>query len=467
MQLFNPSSLEREREAVNSEYNMGAMQDQRRVWFVEQDIMRPSNHPYSYFACGNLSTLSSLDQTHVRQWFNAEYDPRGMHLVVFGQEKLSELESRVNERFGEIQLSPNWTSAILAESWGKIVPDSLPGSFVFVEPIQDILTLTMMFEIPAEFGEGGNRIAQIGAAVLRRPGKGSILSMLKEEGLAVQLFAVGSNIAADAAFLYIQADLTILGLAKYQRVVEILFHGIGTLGRLSFEEYVVQQHNDMEILDYKWQSRRTDFRYYAEAVYNLRTEDLKGYPRQSLFWDYLPSDISNLFLEYLTPAKSIVLVNAKQSDVFNRTFNLAEPIVGARYSLQKFSPTELAQFETVFQRDSADIHFPARSEYIPNPNAQVISPLDPGLIYFPRWEPKPFELLRNDSTTIYLSPDTEFGVPRIELRQNFFSPALGVGGNPRRQLLLKLWCGQIEETLQDVRDAASKGGYTYLVLQLL
>jgi len=441
---------------------MGAMQDRRRLWFVQQDIMRSSNHPFSHFTCGNLTTLASLDQNSIRTWFNTEYDPRGMHLVVFGQEAIHVLEQRVRNRFGKIRFSTRWPGPVRAETWGKIVPSNVTGSWVFVEPIKDIRTLDILWEIPARFAARGNRVANVAASVLGRMGEGSILSKLKAEGLVTQFSTEVENEAADAAFFNVHAELTTKGLAKYHRVVEIIFQGIGTLGRLKLPAHTVKEHNTMALLDYQWQARRTDYRYYAEAVYNLRQEDLASYPKKTLFWDYSPLDISDIFTNHLTPTKSVVLVNAKASDTFNITFNRSEPIVGAKYAFATFSTAESNDFTSAYQTDATDIKFADQSPYIPDPDVTVRDLVDLNKLNRSRWEPKPMQLSAKDGDAlshIFLAHDDEFGVPKFQLRQSFFSPALSYGGNPLKQCIIGMWVGQIHETLQQLKYSAGVAGY--------
>lgn len=438
---------------------MGAMQDRRRLWFVEQDIMRSSNHPFSYFTCGNLTTLASLDQNSIRAWFNDEYDPRGMHLVVFGHEPLQLLEQRVKTRFGKIKFSAKWEGPVRAEVWGEIVPKNVTGSWVFVEPIKDIRTLDIMWEIPARFAARGTRIANVAASVLSRLGEGSILSKLKAERLVTAFSADVENEAADSAFFYVHAELTLHGLANYRRVVEIIFQGIGTLGRTTLPSYAVDEHNTMGTLNYQWQARRTDYGYYAERVYALRQEDLEFYPKKELFWEYAPFDISDIFLNHLTPNLGIVLVNAKSSDSFNVIFDRSEPVVGARYAFIKFSGAELSEFVIAHGTNANDIRFADKSPFIPS-NLNV--PQANSNLNRSRWEPKP-EQVASGPVDIFMVKDDEFGVPKLQIRQTFFSPALNYGGIPRKQIVAALWLGQVQETLEQLRYSAGAGGYDFTI----
>lgn len=240
---MDSSALEREREAVNSEARLKERSDGHRLWYVIQHIMRASNHLFSHWGCGNLTTLSAFDQTNFKAWFKAEYDPRGMHLIVYSHERLQVLERRVKAKFGKIPHATDWKGPVRAATSGEIIPPGVSSSWVFVEPIKNLKHLSMMWQIPDKFAETGNRVAEVVATSLGSVADGTLLSKLKSEALATSIYASVENEAADAAFFYINVDLTSQGLANYRRVVEIVFQGLGTSGRLSPPAYIVEQHN--------------------------------------------------------------------------------------------------------------------------------------------------------------------------------------------------------------------------------
>jgi insulysin len=448
---------------------MGAMQDRRRLWYVEQDVMRRTHHPFSHFGCGNLTTLSSLDQNSVREWFNKEYDPRGMHLVVYSHEPLEVLERRVKERFGKIRFNAQWKGPVRSESYGEIIPSTVYGSQIFVEPIKDIQHLRMIWQVPPRFGSEGNRAGVVAARVLGRSPFGSAFLKLKSEGLAHTFSAEVENESADSSFFIINVELTSYGLLSLQRVQEIVYQAIGTMGRIPLPSYVVEQHNTMSTLNYQWQTRRTDYQLFAETVYALRQENLSSFPQKSLFWEHSPTDVADLFLNHLLPNKSIVFIQAKSSNLLNVTFNLADPIVGVRYSVSKIPDKELTRFNIAHESLQPDISYMPKSEYMPDPNIQVLQPQDPSTANLSRWEPNPVPLPPVDSNnnvfeTSWLASDVEFGTPKIVLKTSIFSPALDVAGDSHKTIIVYLWRRQVLDNLGTLQAGAGAGGYRYIYL---
>jgi insulysin len=463
---LDPSALEREREAVNSEARLKERSDGHRLWYVIQDIMRASNHPFSHWGCGNLTTLSSFDQTNIKAWFKTEYDPRGMHLVVYSHEPLQVLERRVKAKFGKIPHATDWKGPVRAATSGEIIPPGVSRSWVFVEPIKNLKHLSMMWQIPDKFAETGNRVAEVVATSLGSVGDGTLLSKLKSEALATSIYASVENEAADAAFFYINVDLTTQGLANYRRVVEIVFQGLGTLGRLSPPAYIVEQHNTLSTLNYKWQQRKTDTRVYGYEVKELRGQDFASYPKKSLFWEHSPYDVAEIFLNHLSPNTSIIFIQAKSSDTFNVTFDKSEPTNSAKYTITNFTDEDLALFNTAHHSLQADVRYAPQSLYIPEQNLQLLRYIDPLLVNRSRWEPLPTTVKGLDPSSesflsTFIAGDTEFGIPKISFRNSFFSPALNTGVNPRKEIVVYLWIKSVYETTEAMRAAAALGGYRY------
>ncbi|CAN0586164.1 unnamed protein product, partial [Laminaria digitata] len=101
--LLDPDYVEREANAVHSEYQLQLKDDNWRAQAVNRAAANPE-HPYSGFNIGSLQTLSG-DGIHadVVEFFEANHSADQMALVVYGQEDLDTLEGYVRERFAAIE----------------------------------------------------------------------------------------------------------------------------------------------------------------------------------------------------------------------------------------------------------------------------------------------------------------------------------------------------------------------------
>ncbi|CAF4060738.1 unnamed protein product, partial [Adineta steineri] len=106
--LFSASSIDREIEAVNSEYEGDLSNDVWRVLQLEKSTSDPQ-HPYSQFAIGNSESLRTTPKQRgidIRQvlldFYTAEYSSNRMSLAVLSNQPLDELQSLVMKSFNDV-----------------------------------------------------------------------------------------------------------------------------------------------------------------------------------------------------------------------------------------------------------------------------------------------------------------------------------------------------------------------------
>ncbi|MCV5480470.1 hypothetical protein OFN48_34515, partial [Escherichia coli] len=62
---FDPEWVDKERNAVDSEYRLKLQDDMRRSYQVHKETVNPA-HPFSKFSVGNLDTLADLPGRDLR-----------------------------------------------------------------------------------------------------------------------------------------------------------------------------------------------------------------------------------------------------------------------------------------------------------------------------------------------------------------------------------------------------------------
>ena len=98
--LFNADLVDRERHAVNSEYQLSIQNDGRRIMQADSITANPA-HPIAQFSMGSLETLGDNPKfPPIRQalieFYNNYYSPERMTLAVVAPQPLAELEKIVN-----------------------------------------------------------------------------------------------------------------------------------------------------------------------------------------------------------------------------------------------------------------------------------------------------------------------------------------------------------------------------------
>jgi insulysin len=91
--LFLSSSIDRELQAVHSEFEGNLSQDYRRIWQVQKTTSDPE-HPYSKFTTGNIESLRTtparlgIDLREVLlHFYEKQYSANRMSLAILGNRK--------------------------------------------------------------------------------------------------------------------------------------------------------------------------------------------------------------------------------------------------------------------------------------------------------------------------------------------------------------------------------------------
>ena len=194
---FDAQYVEREKNAVEAEYQMGLKSDGRRGLDVLQEVMNPE-HPFSQFSVGSLDTLEDRPEATVREdllaFYDKHYSANQMKLAVLGSESLDELEAMARSMFSAI---PNKSFEYEQIAAPLVAPGDLP-MLVQITPQATMRELQVAFPIPDYRAQYTAKPLSYLGNLVGHEGAGSLLSQLKAEGLAEGLGA-GSGIAWRAA----------------------------------------------------------------------------------------------------------------------------------------------------------------------------------------------------------------------------------------------------------------------------
>jgi len=141
---FDAQYVEREKNAVEAEYQMGLKSDGRRGLDVLQEVMNPE-HPFSQFSVGSLESLADRPGAPVRDellaFYEKHYSANVMRLVVLGSQSLNELEKLVVPMFTPVPNKSFEHSAIEAPMF---TADKLP-MLVQVKPQATLRQISVSF----------------------------------------------------------------------------------------------------------------------------------------------------------------------------------------------------------------------------------------------------------------------------------------------------------------------------------
>ncbi|WP_170272523.1 insulinase family protein [Litorivicinus lipolyticus] len=333
--LFTDDLVERERNAVHSEYTAKIKEDGRRYFDALKQVVNPE-HPFSKFTVGNLDTLSGDNLAdEVRQFWTQHYSANLMTLGVVGREPLDSLERMVRERFSAIE-DRRLTRQVVLE---PMFTEQALGHTLAVQNLRDRRSLTLIFPT-REIGTlyRTKPTSYIGSLV-GHEGEGSLYSLLRQRGWAEGLSA-GQGIAnKDGATFMVGIELTPRGAEHRDQIIELVFEHIALIDRRGINHWRHREQGQILATEFRFLSDAPAQRHamaLASALTRYAPEDVMRGP---FAWDQYDPDMIDTILGSLTPDNLLLSYSAPDVDG-----DLNSPWYDTPYSLTPIEPERLSRW---------------------------------------------------------------------------------------------------------------------------
>lgn len=388
--LLSAEYVDREKNAVHSEYQMQTKDDGWRGMTASKLLMNPE-HPLSRFSIGSLDTLSGDVRGALVDFYRSHYSADQMSLVVLAPEPLDDLEKLVRERFAAI---PNHDLGDQQPTQKIFAAGGLPVR-LDVRPVQERREISYTFPVPAVRSHYESKPEFYIANLLGHEGKGSLFATLKSFGWVTALAATTGDVDDDEAQFDVTVALTEEGAKHIDEITAWLFAYIDLIRKEGPQAW--RQHELVLLgeLGFRFMEKGTALR----TVYALAPV-LMHYPPQELLrnryiYKAFDPELINSYLGFLRPdnvALQVTLPEAATTD--------QEPWFGVEYRKMP-GPIPMPALPA---DQLATLSLPEANPFLPEDLA-----LRSG-------EPTP-RLLQNDGEAQYwLHTDTSFGVPKANLR---------------------------------------------------
>ncbi len=352
--LFDKQYSEREVNAVHSEHDKNKLRDRWRVAHAVSQVAE-KGHPVTKFGTGNKETLAGDNRPALLAFHRKYYSASRMKLATLSNLPLREQEELAARYFSDIPDRPVEMPHI-DEAYRK----PLKGRYRFmqVKTIRDVQSLTLTFPTIRLDDHLDSKPAHIVAHVLGYEGKGSLLSRLKEEGLALGLSAGGDSSHPNLSSFDISVRLTKKGEKNHQRVLELIFAYIHLLDKRGFEEYTFRETRTMARIDFQWKDPDEGMGYVASKAAQMQTyklADVETLPY--LYRKYEPAAYKAI-LATLTPENMLAVLQSRSVE----TDRQAE-FYGTEYSIREVGGESYEKLHSPGTIDG--IFYPKRNEFIP------------------------------------------------------------------------------------------------------
>ncbi|MGF1758388.1 insulinase family protein [Photobacterium sagamiensis] len=354
--LFNEEAVDKERQAVDSEYKLKLKDDVRRLYQVHKETINPA-HPFTKFSVGDLTTLDDRNNVSVREelldFYHTHYSANSMGLVLLGPQSLDQLENYAQTIFSHI---PN-TGEPKPDIAAPLVTEKESAQFIQIEPIKEVRKLTLSFSMPSVDEFYQQKPLSYLAHLLGNEGPGSLMSLLKSRGLINTLAAGGGVNGSNFREYTVSLNLTPKGLDDVDAIVTSVFQYIALIEQQGLEEWRYKEKQSVLELAFRYQEKSRPLDTVSYLVMNL----LHYAPEDVIYGDYMMTSYDEPLLRkllgYLRPdnMRLVLVAQGQHYDKIAQWYHTP-------YSVAPFTAEQLTQWQQV--KLDPELLLPEENPYI-------------------------------------------------------------------------------------------------------
>uniref|UniRef100_A0AAX7T556 Nardilysin a (N-arginine dibasic convertase) n=1 Tax=Astatotilapia calliptera TaxID=8154 RepID=A0AAX7T556_ASTCA len=414
--LMIRDAIDREVEAVDSEYQLAKPSDSHRKEMLFGSLAKPG-HPMGKFCWGNAETLKQEPKRmkinvykRLRAFWKKYYSAHYMTLAVQSKEKLDTLEEWVREIFSKV---PN--NGLPKPDFSDMVDpfDTTAFSKLYrVVPVGKVHALNITWALPPQ--EKYYRVKPLHyiSWLIGHEGTGSILSVLRKKCWAVALFGGNSETGFDQNTTYsifsISITLTDEGFQNFYKVnksCNSLFLSVCALR-------IYEEIQRIEANEFHYQEQIDPIEYVEDICENMQLFPKEDFlTGDQLMFEFNPEVISAA-LSLLTPEKANLMLLSPEHE---GQCPLREKWFGTQYNVEDIQQEWMEQWTRNLEL-TADLHLPAENKFIATDF--TLKPSDCPDTEFP------VRIADSDRGCLWYKKDNKFKIPRAYVRFHLISPVI-------------------------------------------
>ncbi|WP_166739309.1 insulinase family protein [Psychromonas algicola] len=440
---FDSHYVEREKNAVDSEYRLKIKDEDRRIREVLKDTSNPA-HPFSQFSVGNLDTLVDRDGDllidAVKAHYAHNYSANRMSLAIVGHEDLDTLEHWAREKFSEI---PNSGSKVTKNTVNPYLAEQLAVK-IKIQPLSSKKQLILSFPVPKSTPYFSEKPLAILVYLLGDESRGSLYSLLKKKGLITALNTSYSG-PDDFDLFNLKFNLTFKGTKQYKKIIEAVF---SYLKLLTNEQYNQQYFNEKSLIAKTKFNFKENSSSQATAIF-LSSKLQTVLPANVWSSTYLYGNYSHQlhmdYLSYFTPQNMRLILLGK-----GLSTNLVQPEYNTSYAIAKLSAKELQRYQT-----------PPVIKSLTYPHVNTFIATDFTLKKVEQVNKNPVVIFEEPGFKFWFKQETELRVPKSTLTVKIYSPY--AGKDALSWAKNRLYIALLKSSLNEMVYPAKKAGLDYKI----
>uniref|UniRef100_A0A8C1VHU3 Nardilysin b (N-arginine dibasic convertase) n=1 Tax=Cyprinus carpio TaxID=7962 RepID=A0A8C1VHU3_CYPCA len=455
--LMIPDAVDREVEAVDSEYQMAQPLDSNRKEMLFGGLAK-AGHPMSKFFWGNAQTLKNeLREKNIntyerlREFWRRYYSAHYMTLAVQSKETLDNLEEWVREIFIRIPNNgqPRADFSDLQDPFDT--PDF--NKLYRVVPVRKIHALTISWALPPQGKHYRVKPLHYISWLIGHEGAGSILSLLRKKCWALALFGGNSESGFDQNTTYsifsVSITLSDEGFHNFFQVIHIVFQYLKMLQSVGPQQRLYEEIQKIEASEFHYQEQMEPIEFVANICENMQLFPKEDFLRgDQLMFEY-NTEVISAPLRLLTPATANILLLSPEHDGL---CPLKEKWFGTQYSVEDI-PQEYCDLWAGDFPLNPDLHLPAENRFIATDFTLKTSDC-PDTDF-------PVKIIDNERGRLWFRKDNKFKIPKVYARFQLLAPI--IQESPKNLVLFDLFVNILAHNLAETAYDADVAQLEYML----
>lgn len=441
--LFTEQLVERERNAVDSEYFARRKDDFRRTWSARKMVFNPE-HPITRFSIGNSMTLADKDSQSVRdaliEFHNNHYSANIMTLAVLGKEPLDDIEQWVRALFSDIK--NNNIEPFQANR--PLYTENMLPKLLEVKTLKQKYSVSLIFDLPEIRSHYATKPLHYLSNLLGHEGKHSLLSELKKHKW-VEFLSAGAELNhPEGSSFTITMRTTELGFENWENIVDDVMSYIRRVELDGVEQWRFQELAELSRLNFDYLQTNRPSEYVV-----FLSSSLQEYPPSELLTaSYLMSEYDAELIRHFS----------RQLKLDNLLVTLVSPEFESptvtKYLNTPYKVSPLPQELVLRLKDpdsqNTDLQLPQPNPFIPQGTSlkSVSNVID-----------HPVMMVDENNFKFFFKNDLEFQAPRASTYVSVRSPV--AGKSARAEVLAQLYTKILREQLNEELYPATLTGLSF------
>ncbi|XP_018360056.1 PREDICTED: nardilysin-like isoform X1 [Trachymyrmex cornetzi] len=453
--LMKKDAITREREAVESEFQLALPCDENRKEQLFSSFAR-TDHPANKFIWGNLITLR--DNIHddklyeeLHKFRKRHYSAHRMKLAIQARLPLDTLEKYVITCFADVPSNGLPPDDFTAFKDGISFDTPAFRKMYKVKPFKDVSQLELTWTMPSLLHLYKSKPHQYISWIIGHEGKGSLISYLRKKMWSLDIFSGSSESGFEHSSMYVLLKITIVlsyeGQQHLEEVLDAIFSFINLLKREGPQKRIYDEIYQIEENNFRFADEEDPADYVEDLCESMHFYPSRDYiTGNELYSEYNPEAIQKC-LDYLVPETVNIMIFNEDFDCLE--LNKVEPWFKTKYTDIEIPKEWIERWKSI--EPLPEFHLPLENTFLTS---------DFSLIPLPAEVPKyPVKLCSNTLSEIWYRPDPKFRLPECYMNFHFVSP-LGLQ-SPENAALMEMYCNVLKLLLIEELYPAIAAGFNY------